>query len=90
MKKRIAFVIALAFLPMLGRGQEVEYYHLDALGSVRAVTDASGEILVRTTTSRSERSAKGRSRETPGGSRERRGIPSRGWTISGRGTTCQL
>ncbi len=27
--------------------QKVEYYHLDALGSVRAVTDASGAIVVR-------------------------------------------
>jgi len=47
MRRRVAIGVALAFLPVLAGAQQVEYYHLDVLGSVRAVTDANGEILTR-------------------------------------------
>jgi RHS repeat-associated protein len=47
MRRRAGFAVALALLPALAAAQQVEYYHLDALGSIRAVTDANREILVR-------------------------------------------
>jgi RHS repeat-associated protein len=45
--KALAVSASLVLLPALAAGQQVEYYHLDALGSVRAVTDASGEVVAR-------------------------------------------
>jgi len=47
--KRLMFaLIALLTVVSPARAQEaVEYYHVDALGSVRAVTDQSGVVLVR-------------------------------------------
>ncbi len=47
MRRGIAVVVGLLLMPILAAAQQVEYYHLDALGSVRAVTDGSGAVLVR-------------------------------------------
>jgi len=47
---KLAFTLLLALSGLMAlpaSAQQVEYYHLDALGSVRAVTDASGAIVVR-------------------------------------------
>jgi RHS repeat-associated protein len=46
MKKLAAAVLAL-LVPTLAAAQQVEYYHLDALGSVRAVTDGNGAVITR-------------------------------------------
>ncbi len=49
-KKLTAFGLVLALSGMSAipaSAQQVEYYHLDALGSVRAVTNASGAVIVR-------------------------------------------
>jgi RHS repeat-associated protein len=45
--KIIAAASALSFAPIFAEAQQVEYYHLDALGSVRAVTNESGDIITR-------------------------------------------
>jgi RHS repeat-associated protein len=47
-KRLLTLLIACSLLaPSLTYAQRVEYYHLDALGSVRAVTDEQGELLER-------------------------------------------
>jgi RHS repeat-associated protein len=46
----IVFAVALGGLPSLAAAQagtSVEYYHLDAVGSVRAVTDQAGNVVRR-------------------------------------------
>lgn len=40
-------VVLTAALPSLSTAQAVEYYHLDALGSVRAVTNQAGVVIER-------------------------------------------
>lgn len=40
-------VAAIALVPEATSAQTIEYYHLDALGSVRAVTDQSGTVIER-------------------------------------------
>lgn len=41
-------VLLLTLLPSVARGQTtVEYYHLDALGSVRVITDQTGAVIER-------------------------------------------
>jgi RHS repeat-associated protein len=49
MTKRLLTLLAAGSLlaPSLATAQRVEYYHVDALGSVRAVTDEQGEVLER-------------------------------------------
>src|SRR5688572_13273805 len=48
MKTRgLLLAATLAALPALSTAQVVEYYHLDAIGSVRAVTSSSGAIVER-------------------------------------------
>jgi RHS repeat-associated protein len=39
-------LVAIA-APWGARAQEVQYYHLDAIGNVRAVTDATGQVIER-------------------------------------------
>jgi RHS repeat-associated protein len=47
--RRIVWLLVLAglFAPSQVQAQTVEYYHLDALGSVRVVTDQNGTVLRR-------------------------------------------
>ena len=49
MNKRLLILTAACSLlaPSLAHAQRVEYYHLDALGSVRAVTDQQGRVVER-------------------------------------------
>jgi RHS repeat-associated protein len=47
-QRLLTLLIACSLLaPSLTHAQRVEYYHVDALGSVRAVTDEQGEVLER-------------------------------------------
>jgi len=47
-KRFLAVLAASALLaPSLAHAQRVEYYHLDGLGSVRAITDEQGEVVER-------------------------------------------
>lgn len=41
----LAAAVALAAWPLTLSGQVVEYYHLDGLGSVRAVTNQAGQVI---------------------------------------------
>ena len=43
----LLWVVALLLWPSRLLAQEVEYYHLDAIGNVRAVTDQSGRVVER-------------------------------------------
>jgi RHS repeat-associated protein len=45
--RALLFAAAFAALPALSSAQVVEYYHLDALGSVRAVTNQAGAVIER-------------------------------------------
>ena len=47
MKRVIAFLIGLCLLPVSAGAQVIEYYHLDAVGNVRAVTDQQGRVIER-------------------------------------------
>src|SRR5262245_18667206 len=48
MKSRLPALAAVALLlPAAAAAQVVEYYHVDALGSVRAVTNPSGAVVER-------------------------------------------
>jgi len=47
-KRLLTLLTACSLLaPSLANAQRVEYYHVDALGSVRAVTDEQGDLLER-------------------------------------------
>ena len=46
-KKALVLLGYLLLVPSLANAQQVEYYHLDALGSVRAVTDEQGDVIER-------------------------------------------
>ncbi len=43
----LATSAGLLLFPAASTAQEVQYYHLDAIGNVRAVTDASGNVVER-------------------------------------------
>ena len=45
--KRLLLTLVTLLSPTLGWAQIVEFYHLDGLGSVRAVTDMSGAVVER-------------------------------------------
>jgi RHS repeat-associated protein len=45
MRRTFMTLAALLLLPISGAAQVVEYYHLDALGSVRVVTNQAGAIV---------------------------------------------
>ena len=46
--KTIIWGLLLAFAPVMASAQtKVEYYHIDAIGSVRAVTDSAGTVVRR-------------------------------------------
>lgn len=49
MTKRLVLTLAILLLPRLAVAQteEVRYYHSDAIGSVRLVTDADGQVVER-------------------------------------------
>ena len=47
MKRVIAVLIGLCLLPVSASAQVIEYYHLDAVGNVRAVTDQQGRVIER-------------------------------------------
>jgi RHS repeat-associated protein len=43
----LALVVTLVLSPLTAAAQVVEYYHTDALGSVRAITNAAGAVIER-------------------------------------------
>jgi RHS repeat-associated protein len=45
--KKLPMIVALFLCPVVLLAQDVQYYHLDAIGNVRAVTDQSGAIVER-------------------------------------------
>ena len=45
--RRLLMLAALLLVPVVGQAQTIEYYGLDAIGSVRVVFDANGNVLSR-------------------------------------------
>ena len=46
--RRWLMLAALLLVPVAGQAQTIEYYGLDAIGSVRVVFDANGNVLTQT------------------------------------------
>ncbi len=47
LRKRLSLLAVLLFLAPSARAQVVEYYHLDAVGNVRVVTNQAGQVVER-------------------------------------------